>query len=191
MKRGSFPVFLDLRGRRVVVVGGGPVALEKARSLHEAGARLRVVSPNVHPELAPLAEEVRPHAFAEPDLDGAWLVIAAATKTVNAAVKNAGETRRLFVVAVDDPDNGSAIGAARFHKGGLTVAISSDGRAPGLVALLRRALDELIPDDASEWLDVAERARREWKADSVPIGRRRPLLLRALHALYDGAPGGP
>jgi siroheme synthase-like protein len=181
----AFPLFLRLEGRRVLVVGGGPVALEKARALHLVGARLHVVAPEVVFELRSLAESYAERPFEEGDVADAWLVVAAATAEVNRAVKVAADARHTFVVAVDDPDNGSAIGAAQLRRGGLTVAISSDGRAPALVALLRRALERVLPEDAAAWVALAERKRGSWKATGVPLADRRPLLLRALNALYE------
>jgi siroheme synthase-like protein len=181
-----YPIFMRLEGRVVLVVGAGEVALEKARRLALAGARLRVVAPEVHPALRGLADVIRTRPFADSDLDEAWLVVAAATADVNRAVKAAADARHLFVVAVDDPQNGSAIGAAELRKGNISVALSSNGRAPALVALLRRALERVIPEDVEAWVELAERARVAWKADSVPISLRRPLLLQALNDLYDG-----
>ena len=178
--------FLRLHGRRVLVVGGGSVALEKARALRLAGASVHVVAPEVDAGLVPLAAEVHTRPFVAADLDDVWLAVAAATPTVNRAVKLAAEERRVFLVAVDDVENCSAIGAAQLRRGGLTLAISSDGRAPALVALLRRALERVIPDDVHEWVLLAERSRSAWKSAEVPIAERRPLLLRALNALYEG-----
>ncbi len=182
---GAFPLFLRLAGRRVLVVGGGAVALEKAEALHAAGARVRVVAPGIQPDFARVADAMEARPFAEGDLEDAWLVIAAATPDVNRDVKRAADRLRVFVVAVDDVDNCSAIGAAQLRRGGLTLAISSDGRAPALVALLRRALEQVIPEEVHSWVALAEESRVAWKAGHVPIGERRPLLLRALNALYE------
>jgi siroheme synthase-like protein len=180
----AYPIFLRLEGRLVVVVGGGPVAWEKAQALREAGAVLRVVAPEIGPELARVADELRVRPFAASDLDGAWLVVSAAPPEVNRAVRAAADSRSLFVVAVDDVASCSAIGAARFQRGDLTVAISSDGRAPALVALLRRAIEALLPDDVDAWQAIATRARDDWKRAAVPVRERRPRLLAALNALY-------
>jgi siroheme synthase-like protein len=180
----SYPLFLRLEGRRVLVVGGGAVALEKARALHAARARVRVVAPDVHADLLGVADEIETRGFEEADLEDAWLVVAAAPPDVNRAVGLAAARRHLFVVAVDDVANCTAIGAAELRRGGLTLAISSDGRAPALVALLRRALERVIPEDVSRWVDVAARSRSAWKSAGVPIAERRPLLLAALNALY-------
>jgi siroheme synthase-like protein len=185
-----YPAFLRLEGRRVLVVGGGLVALEKAKGLSLAGARIAVVAPEVHPEIHPLADSVASRPFVANDLEGAWFVVAAATSDVNRTVKAAADARNVFVLAVDDPANGSAIGAARLRRGGITVALSSDGRAPALVALLRRALEHVIPDDVAAWVDLAEDARVAWKRDGVPPPHRRLLLLAALNDLYAGPEGG-
>jgi siroheme synthase-like protein len=181
----SFPLFLRLEGRRVLFVGGGKVALEKAEAFKLVGATLAVVAPEVEADLTLLADSVERRAFRDSDVDQAWLVVAAATPEVNRSVKASADARRIFVVAVDNPENGSALGAAQFCRAGLTLAISSNGRAPALVALLRRALEEVIPEDIHEWVRLAETSRSEWKTAGVPFKERRPLLLRALNALYE------
>lgn len=168
----AYPIFLQLEGKLVLVVGDGPVAREKMARVLDAGARVRQIAPAVNRE------------FRDEDLDGVWLAIAAATPRVNRAVRAAADARQVFVVAVDDVASCSAYGAARIDRGGITVAISSDGRAPALVALLRQAIDALVPQDVARWRETAERARAEHKAAGVPVQARRPLLLRALENLY-------
>lgn len=179
-----YPLFLDLRGRRVLVVGGGPVALEKAHEVAAHGAELCVVSPELRPGLAELAAEVRQRDFEPSDVDDAYFVIAAAPPPVNREVRRAAEARARFIVAVDDVESCTAYGAARLVRGGISVAISSDGRAPALVALLRRAIEAVLPDDLEAWTAIAEAKRDEWKAKGIPFVERRPLLLRALGELY-------
>lgn len=183
----SYPLFLRLAGVRVVVVGAGPVARERVARLAEAGARVRVVAPDAHALAAnaPAVDDPRAREFRPSDLDDAWLAIAAATPDVNQAVRDAADARRVFTVAVDDSARCSAFGAASFERGAVTIALSSDGSAPALVALLRRALEALLPpDDLAAWSAVAESARREWRSAGAPFGERRPMLLRALGALY-------
>jgi uroporphyrin-III C-methyltransferase/precorrin-2 dehydrogenase/sirohydrochlorin ferrochelatase len=174
------PLFLTLTGRRVTLVGGGPVALEKGRALVAAGAELRVVAPEVLPELAALARELVPRPFLPEDLDGAWLVFAAAPPEVNRQVRLAGDARQRFVVAVDDLDSASAYGAARVVRGAVTVAISTSGRAPGLARLLRETLEEWLPEELGQWADDIGRARATWKRLRVPFSQRRGLLLATL-----------
>jgi uroporphyrin-III C-methyltransferase/precorrin-2 dehydrogenase/sirohydrochlorin ferrochelatase len=183
-----FPLFLKLAGRDVLVVGGGPIGTSKTRSLVEAGARVTVVAPEVTAELGELgaagALVLRERAFVESDLEGAWLVVAAATPDVNRAVAAAAEARRTFVLAVDDPASASAYGAGVVRRGGVTVAVSTDGRAPALAGLLREALEAVLPDELASWTVEAERMRALWKREGVPMAERRPLLLDALNRLY-------
>jgi siroheme synthase-like protein len=184
MSAAHYPLFLQLEGRPVLVVGGGPVATEKGLALVEAGARVRVVAPVVGDALAAAASEVQRRAFTETDADDVWLVLSAAPPEVNRAVRAAADARRIFCLAVDDVESCTAIGAARLRRGALTIAISSGGAAPALVALVRRALDALLPEDLGAWEAVAMRTRAEWKRENLPFAERRPRLLQALNDLY-------
>ncbi len=178
------PLFLKLDGRRVLVVGGGSVALGRVRQLAAAGAEVVVVAPEVQPEIPALAAAVHLRPFAPGDLDGAWLVIAAATPPVNREVARLAEARRLFVNAIDDPASASAYAASVIRRDGITVAVSTEGRAPALAGLLREAIEALLPDDAGIWVARAEALRKDWRESKVPMARRRRLLLDALDALY-------
>src|SRR4029079_1218887 len=98
--RELLPIFLHLQGRRVVLVGAGPVGASKLSQLLAAGADVRVVAPDVHPQVAAAPVEIARRAFVPSDLDDAWLVVAAATPDVNREVAEAAEARRIFVNAV-------------------------------------------------------------------------------------------
>jgi uroporphyrin-III C-methyltransferase/precorrin-2 dehydrogenase/sirohydrochlorin ferrochelatase len=121
------------------------------------------------------------------DLDGAWFAVAAAIPAVNRAVAAAAEARRVLVNAVDDPEAATAYTGGVVRRGDATVAISTGGRAPALAGLLREAIDAVLPRDLGAWVGAAEAERPAWKRDGVPLATRRPLLLRRLNALYDGA----
>jgi len=184
------PLFLNLTGRRVLLVGGGPVAAAKLQQLLAAAAEVHVVAPDVVEEIerttvsCGVVIERRP--FVPADLDQAWLVVAAATPAVNREVAAAAEVRRVFVNAVDDPANASAFLSGVIRREGVTIAVSTSGDAPGLTALIRQGFDELLPRrDLAQWVREARRQRRQWKADGVPMDARRPLLLQALNRLYD------
>ena len=189
-----FPLFLKLAGRKVLVVGGGPVAAAKVASLREADAEIAVVAPEVQPALAELAAagkiSIARRSFEAADLGGAWLVVAAATPDVNRGVAAAAESQRLFVLAVDDPTAASAYGAGALRRGGVTVAVSTDGRAPALAGLLREGLEAVLPEDVEDWTATAESERARWRADGVPMAERRPLLLNALNRLYESKKNG-
>ena len=182
-----FPVFLKLQGRRVVVVGGGPVAASKLRALLDAGADVTVIAPGVIDEIAGSKVTIHRRAFAAADLDAAWFVVAAATPEVNRQVALAADARQVFVNAVDDVRNASAYLGGVVRRDGVTVAISTDGAAPAMAGLLREGLDALLPRDLGAWMDCARQTRRAWLAQRVPMEQRRPLLLRALNDLYGGA----
>src|SRR5262245_57750330 len=182
------PLFLNLSGRTVVLVGGGPVAAAKLRQLLAANASVRVVAPDV---AADILESVGPHvtilrrAFVPTDLDDAWLVVAAATPEVNRQVAEAAEARRVFVNAVDDPENATAFLSGVIRRDGVTVAISNSGDAPALTTLVREVIDALLPKDLATWLHRAKAERLTWRRDSVPMGERKGRLLRALNGIYD------
>src|SRR5262249_53059833 len=88
---------------------------------------------------------------------------------------------RVFVNAVDDPAHASAYLSGVVRRDGVTVAISTSGVAPGLVALLRQALDHLLPSDLAAWVEQSRLARANWRRDGVPMDQR-----RALNALSEG-----
>jgi siroheme synthase-like protein len=198
------PLFLNLTGRAVLLVGGGVVAASKLTQLVAAGATVRVVAPAVRDEIERLARGPQPHGsdparnsllpqitidrrpFEPSDLEGVWLVVAAATPEINRQVAEAAERLRLFVNAVDDPPNASAYLSGVVRRDGVTLAISTSGEAPALTALLREGLDALLPRDLAVWIDQARVERAAWRRDGVPMPERKPKLLRALNALYAG-----
>jgi len=179
-----FPVFLKLAGRPVLVVGAGPVAESKLQALLAARARVTVVAPHVRPSIEQQPVRIVRRGFEPADLDGVWFVIAAAPPEVNRAVADAAESRAIFVNAADDPGSASAYLGGVVRRDGVTLSISTDGRAPALAGLLREGLDEVLPDDLGQWMTEADRCRREWKASAVPMTERRPRLLEAINALY-------
>jgi siroheme synthase-like protein len=202
--RNLFPLFLDLTGRNVLLVGGGRVAAGKLRQLLAAGARVRVVSPVVLSDIERAARsihvpeglvpeglekdgrvEIVRRAFQPSDIDGAWLVVAAATPEANRAVSDAASARRIFVNAVDDPVNATAYLSGVVRRDDVTIAISTSGEAPALTSLVREALDAVLPHDLGDWIATARDQRLEWRRDGVPMAARKPMLLRALNDLYD------
>jgi uroporphyrin-III C-methyltransferase / precorrin-2 dehydrogenase / sirohydrochlorin ferrochelatase len=178
------PLFLKLDGRKVLLVGGGPVAAGKLSGLRAIGAQVTVVAPEVRDALFAPGVSVLQRCFEEADLDGVWLVIAAATPAVNRAVADAAERRRIFVNAVDDPRTASAYAGGVVRRGGVTIAISTGGMAPALAGLLREALEALLPESLERWLAEAQAVRSVQKALGVPMPERRPLLLEVLNRLY-------
>jgi len=178
------PLFLNLTGRDVLLVGGGRVAESKLRQLLAAGARVRVVAPAIAASIREAGVTLVERGVEPGDLDGVWLVVAAATPAVNRAVADAAETRRIFVNAVDDPANATAFLSGVVRRDGVTMAISTSGDAPALTSLLRESIDAVLPPDLATWVMTARDQRIEWRRKAVPMDARKPLLLRALNSLY-------
>src|SRR2546428_9344100 len=153
-------------------------------ALLAAGARVPVVAPRIFESLRRPGVRIEEREFAAADLDGKWFAVAAAPPGVNREVARAAEERQVFVNAVDDADSASAYLGGVLRKGGVTLAVSTDGRAPALAGLLREALEAVLPDDLGAWVELGERVRAGWKERGLPMGERRPLLLRALQDLY-------
>jgi siroheme synthase-like protein len=168
-----------------VIVGGGPVAASKLAALQAAGADIVVVAPDVCAEIESSAVAVVRKTFESSDLEGAWLVVAAAPPEVNRSVAAAAQRLRIFVNAVDDPANASVYLGGVVRRGGVTLGISTDGAAPALAGLLREALDAMLPADLEAWSVRAHEARQSWRARGVPMEARRPELLEALNELYE------
>jgi len=178
-----YPAFLKLEGLPVVVVGGGNVAASKLDGLLAAGAHVTVVAPQVVDSIRNRATVIE-QCFRPAHLAGARWVVAAATPAVNREVATAAAARGLFVNAVDDPEVATAYLGGVVRRGPVEIAISTGGLAPALAGLLREALDAILPHDLERWSDVATAERKQWKQRHVPMGERRPLLLRALDRLY-------
>ena len=180
-----FPVFADLHGRVVLVVGGGTVALRKATALFEAGAVVRVGAPELNAELAAMAargdiEHLAGH-FIEQWLDDAWLAIAATDDDgVNHAVAQAGQARRLWVNVVDDARASSVQIPARVDRGPLQIAISSGGAAPMLARHLREALETQLDASLGELAGLLGRERGRIRARFPQLGARRAFFDRLL-----------
>jgi uroporphyrin-III C-methyltransferase/precorrin-2 dehydrogenase/sirohydrochlorin ferrochelatase len=146
-----FPLFTNLAGRAVLVIGGGAVARRKVLALLPTGARVRVGAMTVEPQLAQWAAEGRIEAvlgeFDPSWLDSAWLVIAATDDpAVNRTVAAAAESRRIWANVVDDAELSSVHLPARVERGPVQIAISSGGGAPMLARHLRERLETQIDE---------------------------------------------
>ncbi len=180
------PLFAKLTNRPVLLVGGGDIALRKARLLIDAGARLTVVAPSLHEELAELLVDHHyiPSRFQSSYVANQMLVIAATdNEDVNAEVAQAADAAQIWVNVVDDPDRSSFIFPSIIDRSPIMVAVSSGGKAPVLVRLLRERLEALLPKHlgalgtlSGEWRnkikeklgDIASRRRFWEKAFASP-----------------------
>jgi siroheme synthase-like protein len=140
-----YPIFLDLRGRSVLVVGAGKVALRKTRTLVEAGARVTVVAPEWEAEFEDLPVRLLRRHFRATDLAGAMLVFAATDdRLVNHRVGVAAKGKGVFANIADSADECDFVVPARLQRGPVQVAVSSGGENPRLSAEMRRKLEEIL-----------------------------------------------
>jgi uroporphyrin-III C-methyltransferase/precorrin-2 dehydrogenase/sirohydrochlorin ferrochelatase len=143
-----YPLFLDLASRRVVVVGGGRVATRRVVDLVEADANVVVIAPSISAEIAALDVEVRERAYADGDIDGAWLVLACTGDAgINAQVAAAAEELRVWCLRVDDAVSSAAWRPAAAVVDDLTVAVSAGGD-PGRAAALRDLIGNALRSGA-------------------------------------------
>jgi siroheme synthase-like protein len=164
-----FPIFVKLQGRLVVVVGGGEIAAGKIDGLLRAGARVRVIAPEVHKAFV---EPIRnreiewvPRKFQAGDISDATLVIAAASAPgVNASVFREAETRGILCNAVDDIENCHFYYGSIVQRGDLQIAISTNGKSPALAQRLRHELEQQFGPEYEVWLEWLGAARELLRA---------------------------
>jgi uroporphyrin-III C-methyltransferase/precorrin-2 dehydrogenase/sirohydrochlorin ferrochelatase len=155
-----FPVFFDLAGQKVLIVGGGEVALRKISLLERTGASITVVAPVIAPELMARAAagqlKIAIREFAADDLDGARLVIVATSRrAVNRWIAKLSESRNIPVNVVDDREASRFIVPAIIDRDPVMVAISTGGTSPVLARRLRERVEAMIPKRIGElasWL---------------------------------------
>ena len=174
--RRAFPVGLDLTGRRVVVVGGGPVGRRKAAAARDAGAIVRVVAPEPRP--AEVAAEIEwvSEPYQSRHLEGQMLVFAAATTAVNAFVVADATARQLWVCDSADPARGTFTTPAVGARGSVTVAVDTAGAAPALARRLRDRIVEQLAPAIADWAELLAEVRGVVLAKVTDARLRRALL---------------
>jgi precorrin-2 dehydrogenase/sirohydrochlorin ferrochelatase len=161
-----FPVFLDVKGKLCVVVGGGRVAERKVRSLLKAGARVKVIGPELTAPLSRLGERGAISCLSRPyrggDLRGASLVIAATDdRPTNERVFRQARKQRVPVNVVDDPGHSSFIVPSVVEKKDLLIAISTSGQSPALARVLRQKFEREIGPEYTLLLKLLGTVRKK------------------------------
>jgi precorrin-2 dehydrogenase / sirohydrochlorin ferrochelatase len=169
-----FPVALDLRGRRCLVVGAGSVATRKIEALIDAEATVIVVAPERSRPVQALAQagrlQLRERDFSSEDLDGVFLVIAATDRTdVNREVSNQARARGVLVNAADDPASCDFILPAIVRRGDIQIAISTGGRSPALARHLRQRLEALLPPEYERLVGVLAEVRARLREEGARV----------------------
>jgi precorrin-2 dehydrogenase len=173
-----YPVFLNLKGRKAVVVGGGNVAERKVLSLIESHADVTVISPSLTERLQKEKSLRRirhlGRRFRKGDLDGAFLVIAATdSRETNRSVANEASC---LVNVVDVPSECNFIAPSVVKRGPLTIAISTGGVSPAISKSLRKEIETLYSPSFSEYLRFARKMRMRALAEIADKKKREAFL---------------
>jgi len=168
---------LDVAGRRCLVVGGGTVGLEKAAGLVACGARVTVVSPELHDGLRRLGVDWRARRYEPGDLEGMFLVIAATSdRAANEAVHRDAEARAMLCNVADVPDLCNFILPAVHREGPIAVAVSTGGASPALAKRLRSQFAELVGPEHAALADELRELRPEVQRRFATYEERRDFF---------------
>lgn len=172
-----YPVFLSLKRRTCLVIGGGPVAERKVQSLLSSSAKIVVVAPELTPALKRLASEesvvwLQRH-YARGDLSGAFLVIAATDdQSANEMIKAEADERGILINVVDNTLLCNFIVPSVIQRGDLTVAFSTGGKSPALAKRVRQIIEETIGPEYGEFLELLGDLRDDVKRRYADQERR-------------------
>ena len=179
-----FMTCLNVKGRRCLVVGAGPIGLEKIDGLLAAEADVHVVALETIPEIARLAREgsirLARRAYAESDLDGAFLVFAATSDTeLNIRIYTEAEARAMLVNVVDVPPLCNFIMPSIVRNGPISIAISTRGASPALAKRLKREIAETFGEPYAQLASLLLEVRG-WAKDTLPTYQDRKLFFEGI-----------
>jgi precorrin-2 dehydrogenase/sirohydrochlorin ferrochelatase len=186
-----FPLFIELKGRKCVLVGGGRVAARKAAVLAGFEAEILVISPELDAELAKLHEEgslaVCRRKYGQGDLEGAFLAIAATNDpVVNREVVAEANRAGIFVNAADAPEECGFLFPAVVKRDRLVIGVSTSGSCPALSREIRKRLEKMVDGMDGAGLERVEKKRREAMDSTEDAAKRKKIIDAAvLEALED------
>lgn len=169
-----YPIFLNINGKICTVVGGGQVALRKVRVLLDYRARVRVISPDLCPELERLVESgdivAERRQYLAGDLKEAFIVIAATDEQqTNIEVAREARKKGILINVVDDPDNSDFILPSYLRRGDVTIAVSTSGRSPALARKIRLKFEKEMANEYASLAVMISEVRTELKDQGINI----------------------
>lgn len=177
----GLPALIQLEGRRCLVVGGGAVAVRRARALIEAGGSVRVVAPRIDDALAAMPVAMAWRGFEPGDLDGVFFVVSAAdAAAVNEAVAKEARQRGVLVNRADRPEAGDVSIPAHRRIGPITLAVDTGGVSAAAAAKIRDSVARSIDPAWPVLLEAAKPWRIEIQQRFPDDASRRAALLRVL-----------
>ena len=176
-----YPILLDLRERKAVVVGGGQVAQRKIETLLKYKAEVRVIAKELTPDLKMhlAADRIKwiGKEYDEQDLDGALLVIAATDDTLlNRRVSGDAKRKRILINAVDQPADCTFIVPSVLERGDLLIAVSTSGNSPMLAKKIRRRLEKQFGKEYEMFLNLMGHLRKEILAQGFSQDENRRIF---------------
>lgn len=176
-----FPIFLNLNDQLCLVIGGGKVAERKIYNLLDYGAQIKVISPQICPQIELWAREKLVHLeqreFFVDDLKDAFIVFAATDDTkLNQEISRLCRSHGALVNAVDDPPCCDFFVPSILRRNSLVVAISTEGKSPAYARRLRRELEEIITREHGEFVDLLGDLRELIKNNVADINQRRAIF---------------
>jgi precorrin-2 dehydrogenase/sirohydrochlorin ferrochelatase len=161
-----YPIFLDLKGKEILVVGGGKVAERKIEALLDCGAKIKIVSSKITDRLNKIVEVYGLRyfngEFREKHLEGVFLVIAATNdRNLNHKISKIAKKKGLLINAVDQPPDCNFIVPSIVKKGDLQIAISTSGKSPALAQKLREQLNKQFGNEYKDFLALMGCLRKE------------------------------
>src|SRR5438874_2231892 len=169
-----YPIFVELAGKRILVVGGGHVAEEKVAGLlrAEPGGRIRIIAPAHSASLHALVDEGKiewlPRPYANGDMTGFdFVMVATDAGAVNAASAAEGKRRKIWVNAADDPANCDFILPSVVRQGPVVIAASTSGASPALARRLREELTDFLSEDFAALAELLDETRHELREHGV------------------------
>ena len=174
----TYPIMLNMRGREAVVVGGGDVAMRKAKTLVEAGASVRLIAERLNAP-APAGVEVRGESYRPELLQGALLVFACTDdRKTNARIAADARKAGALVNAADQPDDCDFYLPAVTGDGDVVIAVGTGGSAPALAARLKEHLRSHLPQGAGEFAELLGRLRKQLQKKVRHADRRGEIMKR-------------
>ena len=169
-----YPIHLNIRDRKCIVIGGGEVALRKAKTLLEHKASVEVISPYLCAELKDLVHKgqikVHHRRYRPSDLKGARIaIVATGNKTVNKQVYEEAQKRAVLINIADEPQESDFIAPSTIHLGDITISISTGGRSPALARKISTILERELCGEYNALLDLIIEVRREVKSERLKI----------------------
>ncbi len=176
-----YPIFLDIRNKACVVIGGGDVAERKVVSLLSAGARVTVVSPEFTVNLDGMGEDgnilLIKRPYQEGDLKGAFLAYAATDdEDINNRVYMEGEKEGILLNVVDEPEMCGFIVPSVVNRGALSIAISTGGASPAFAKRLRMEMEERYGEEYSVFLEIMAVIRQKLLTKGSVSGKNRKIF---------------